>query len=323
MKTNQLRIPLKTILQKKNIVLAVTCLVATVALSGCVENPPDGENPNSFYYSFEDNMQGWSADGTDLDNPPIDWTVEQTTNMSSEGSGSVKLYLNNMNDAGKIWMEKEFSVQPNTVYSVNVSYQFATSDYGQFNLFKIICGVTNTNPETYEDLMFQGDTGHHNDTVQGEYLWLEKDFSFTVQSDENGSLFVNIGVWGSWETPRTYYVDEVNITITEPTVEHLPDLSGSWTISYYDWMDNLTKTANATIDQTNLIITLQIENETIGQGMLMKNDLLPPFNNTDYIITGLDFGGLGINTIYVHNTSYMITELPLCENCNPAVFTRS
>jgi hypothetical protein len=301
--------------------VAITCLFIAVSLTGCVENPPEHSTGTSF--SFHENMQEWQKDGTDLDDPPINWTVEHTTTMAYNGTGAVKLYLNNMNDAGKIWMEKAFAVNPNTAYEITVSYYFATSDYGEFNLFNIICGATTKNPETADDLIFQDDTGHHNESVQDQYLWLEKEYTFTVLSDENGSIYVNIGVWGNWETPRTYYVDEVNITINPLSAENLPDLSGSWTISYYDWMGNLTKTENATIDQENYTVSLNIEGETIAQGMILPNNLLSPFNNTDYLIKDIDFSGLGIDTIYVHNTSYLETEMPLCENCNPAVLTRS
>lgn len=321
MKQNHNQISITHILEKKYIALGMTCLFIAVSLTGCVENPP--EHSTGTRFSFDETMQGWQKDGTDLDDPPINWTVEHTTTMAYNGTGAVKLFLNNMNDAGKIWMEKAFTVTPNTAYEITVNYYFATSDYGEFNLFNIVCGATNTDPETADDLIFQDDTGHHNESIQDEYLWLEKEYTFTVLSDENGSIYVNIGVWGSWETPRTYYVDEVNISIKLLSTENLPDLSGSWTISYYDWMGNLSKTANATINQENYSISLNIEGEFIKEGMILPNNLLPPFNTTDYLIKGIDFGGLGIDTIYVHNTSYLETEMPLCENCNPALLTRS
>ncbi len=299
--------------------LVVAAVVLAVAITGCIDNPPENTDTNDF--SFDEDMQGWEKDGTDLDDPPIEWTVEQTTNKSYNGSGSVKLYLNNLNDAGKIWMERSFDVEPNTMYEVTVSYFFGTADYGEFNLFNIICGVTTTNPETIDDLTFQGDTGHHQDE-QDEYLWLEKEYTFTVLSDDNGALYVSIGVWGNWETPRTYYVDEVNISFNALSVEDFPDLSGNWQIFYHDWTGNVTKSDNVSITQDNYTVILFNDTATLGQGILLQNNQLPPFNTTDFIISGLDFGGLGIDTIYVHNETYLKTELPLCENCNPAVLTR-
>ncbi|MFO8077161.1 MAG: hypothetical protein R6U21_00760, partial [Thermoplasmatota archaeon] len=129
---NHNKIRIKHIFQKKHIALAITCLFIAVSLTGCVENP--SENSTGTRFSFDENMQGWQKDGTDLDDPPINWTVEHTTTMAYNGTGAVKLYLNNMNDAGKIWMEKAFTVTPNTAYEITVSYYFATRDYGEFNL---------------------------------------------------------------------------------------------------------------------------------------------------------------------------------------------
>ena len=30
----------------------------------------------------------------------------------------------------------------------------------------------------------------------------------------DGMIHVVIGVWGTWETPRTYYVDDVRVRLT-------------------------------------------------------------------------------------------------------------
>jgi hypothetical protein len=33
-------------------------------------------------------------------------------------------------------------------------------------------------------------------------------------SDPGGRIHIVIGVWGTWETPRTYYVDNVRLLFT-------------------------------------------------------------------------------------------------------------
>ncbi|MFP3909906.1 MAG: hypothetical protein ACLFVX_08605 [Archaeoglobaceae archaeon] len=192
----------------KIVLLLVTAL--SVALSGCAQEP--SQEPMSYSYSFEEDMQGWISDGTDLDNPPVNWSVERSQELAYEGNSSIMLYLDNMNDAGKIWMEREFDVSPDTLYNVSVSYMFATGDFGDVNLFTIITGVSPVSPEEAGDLAFQEDTGHHLDE-QG-FVWLEKDYNFDVQSSSNGKLYVSIGVWGTWETPRIYFVDDVEVKFT-------------------------------------------------------------------------------------------------------------
>lgn len=296
-------------------------LVGTLFLSGCVNDIPDDTKPSYYFYSFEKDMQGWVPDGTDLFDPPINWSIERSDDRSSVGNYSVKLHLDNMNDAGKIWMERSFELDPNTQYEITIDYDFATRDYGSFNLFRIITGASLTNPETYEDLTFQDDTGHHQDEDIG-YTWVNKSYTVTVQTSDDGIVYVFIGIWGTWTTSRTYYVDSVNISFEQSSTENLPDISGLWTISYYDFMGNLTNTEQATLIQNETSIKMQTSNETLFEGVLLKNNLAFPYNTSEFIITNCDFRGLGIDYIFVYNETTMETNMPLCENCRPASFTK-
>ena len=294
-------------------------IVGTLILSGCID---DNEDMNtSFHYSFEKNMEDWMPDGTDLSDPPINWSIEPTDEQASHENRSIRLYLNNLNDAGKIWMERPFTLEPNKQYELNLSYQFATQDFGDFNLFTIVAGVSTKNPETIEDLMFQDDTGHHQDQDVG-YVWLNKSYTFTIQTNDSGMVYVMIGVWGTWETPRTYYVDNVNISFSTVSLASFPNLSGNWKISYYDFMGNVTNTENVSIIQQNETLQMVSGNETLFSTVIYKNNLASPNDVSEYVILDCDFRGLGIDYIYVYNDSYLKTNLPLCENCQPAVFTK-
>ena len=91
-------------------------------------------------------MDNWTTNGTDLSDPQDSWWINRTTKQSYDGPTSLELTLDNLNDAGKIWIQRPFHVDPSTQYLVTVSYQFGTSDYGM-NLFRIITAVT-TEPPT-------------------------------------------------------------------------------------------------------------------------------------------------------------------------------
>ena len=218
-------------------------------------------------------------------------------------------------------METLFNVTSDTQYEVTVSYTFASRDFGDVNLFTLITGVSTTSPETVEDLMFQGDTGHHQNETQG-FIWMEKHFTFEVHTDQKGEVYVSIGVWGTWETARTYYVDEVNVSFSAVATDDPPAIEGQWMLRYYDWRGNLTKTEYVTIERHDFTVQLLSNSSVLCEGTLIKNNLPMPNTYTDYVLQGCDFGGLGIDLIYVYNSSYMKTELPLCENYNPAIFTR-
>ncbi len=170
--------------------------------------------PHSYFFSFENDMEGWSSNGTDLDNPPVEWSIERTQKMAKDGTISLAFYLDNLNDQGKIWVEQSFVVKPDCLYYVSVEYTFASADFGEINLWQIITGVTKEQPVCRDNLIYQENTSNNSKTDVG-FRWLEKDYDFIIQSDSGGRLWVTIGIWGTWETPRTYYIDNVQITFTE------------------------------------------------------------------------------------------------------------
>lgn len=201
----------KSTLIHLTVVIIILLLILTTAffLQSMITNPDDKD----YFYSFETGMQGWKKDGTDLLNPPINWSVNQSSLMAYNGSYSIQLLLENLNDAGKIWMQRNFTVKPNTEYQVTVSYYFGSADYGDINLFTLITGASTRNPQNADDLIYQGDTGHHQNTTN--LVWMKKNFTFNVQTRSDATIYVYIGVWGTWETTRIYFVDDVSINIKE------------------------------------------------------------------------------------------------------------
>ncbi len=286
------------------------------------QNETGGEGSKNYYfYSFENGMNGWTKNGLDLDHPPINWSVETTTNESYSDNSSVKFYLDNINDAGKIWMEKFFDVEKNSLYDVDVRYKFGTSDFGTVNLFKIITTISVDNISNRDDLVYQGETGNNKESE--EFVWLNKSIDSIIETNENGSIYINIGVWGSHETNRTYYVDDVNITIKKvKPVENTMDLSGNWTLKNYDFLGELTSEQNVTISQNGSSVTIEFEDNTTCTGTVINNTLQNPLVDTDYLIKGCDFGGLDIDTIFIIDENNLKTETPGCETCNPSEFTK-
>ncbi len=304
------------------VIVSVAAVFTVAIFAGCIQNNGKTDDVKEYYeYSFEEGLNGWTANGTDLDNPPINWSVEKTDNISYIGDSSVKFYLENFNDAGKIWMEKVFDVKKNTMYEVSLSYKFGTTDWGEFNLFNIITTISPEKVTKRDDLVYREDTGHH--TENEDLVWLNKTYDSIIETDSDGIVYINIGVWGNWETTRTYYVDDVNISITElETIEEYPDLSGNWTLKNYDFMGNLTGEKNVTLNQNNGEITIEFEMGIPCTGKIVRNTMANPFVETEFIIKGCDFGGLGIDTIFIINETSMKTEMPACETCNPSIFTR-
>lgn len=184
------------------------------ALAACADDSmtgPDGRV--TFETSFETGLDGFASDGTDLDDPPIEWSIERTQEEAAEGAWSLRLDLDNLNDAGKIWIERAFDLEPGSAYDVDVTYAFGTSDFGDINTWTIIAGVDPENPEVVGDLTFQGSTSTGGDEDVG-VVWLDKSHSFTATAGATGELWVSLGVWGTSEFPRTYYLDDIRIEFT-------------------------------------------------------------------------------------------------------------
>jgi len=174
---------------------------------------PGTPAPVTCHSSFERDMDGWVAESTDLDNPPVEWAIERSQDLASDGKTAIRLYLNNMKDAGRIWIERVFDVEPNREYQVHLEYDFATADWGDMNLWAIITGIVPKLPKAKEGLIYQEDTGNNARPEDG-FVWLHKSYDFAVESDQDGKLYIMIGVWGTWETARTYYLDNVKVAIT-------------------------------------------------------------------------------------------------------------
>jgi hypothetical protein len=108
---------------QKGLTLLFTAIIVLL-FQGCLEDIDE----KVYTYSFEHDMQEWKPIGLDLDNPPVTWSINRTNNISFTGTYSLQFYLNNVNDAGKIWIEKQFNITRYRNYNITISYKFATSD---------------------------------------------------------------------------------------------------------------------------------------------------------------------------------------------------
>lgn len=165
-------------------------------------------------FNFESGLGGWVADGTDLDDPPVDFVVEVSDELSVSGDQSVLLQLANFNDAGKIWIEQAFQMPINGVYDVAIEFDFASADFGNVNLWQIVAGAASQNPNDRSHLVVQDETGNGSSTDVG-FRWVEKRYTMTASTDSANLIHIHIGIWGTSEFTRSYFVDDVSLTFTK------------------------------------------------------------------------------------------------------------
>jgi hypothetical protein len=79
------------------------------------------------FFSFEQDFEGWAANGLDLElgSGTIPWSITRSQDMARDGQTSAKLFLDNLNDEGKIWIQRPFTLHPSQTYQVQVRYLIA------------------------------------------------------------------------------------------------------------------------------------------------------------------------------------------------------
>jgi hypothetical protein len=160
---------------------------------------------------FENGFGDWVAEADvplDPANPGhfVEWNITRSTDISSSGQYSLKLFMDGRQDDGTIWIERKIAVQKNVRIHVNVSFNFY-SQHESFNTIAAICAYVGVrNPEAEDDFSVIGNANE----VEG---W--KKYSLTVDIDTGSSeeIWVALGISVRWETYMTYYIDDVDIEL--------------------------------------------------------------------------------------------------------------
>lgn len=164
-------------------------------------------------YSFESGLEGWFGNGVDLTDPIVAWSVQASSDYASSGGSSARLYIDNVNGMAKVWIERAAEVQPGVAYDVDISFDFGTADFGEVNLWRILAGAHTGSPGTAAALTVRDASGNGSASDVG-VQWLPKSYRMRAVSDPGGRIQIVIGVWATWETPRTYYIDNVRLLFT-------------------------------------------------------------------------------------------------------------
>ena len=150
-------------------------------------------------------MDGWSANATELG--PADWSISRNADFWVDGATSLRIDLDNLNGKGAVWIEKGFAVEPRSKYLVTLNYAFSPRN---FTDFRTIVSVFRSPTLTADDLSsaYQGDPFL-------APLWWPQRYEFTIKSKKTSAIYVFIGVKGTKETRREYFIDSVCVTLTK------------------------------------------------------------------------------------------------------------
>jgi hypothetical protein len=163
--------------------------------------------------SFESDLGAWAGRATDLGTPPATWEVVRSGDRASHGSQSSRLRLTSAAGQPKLFIERRYVTEKNQLYKVDVSFDFASSDWTGARPWPMLVGAALDSPTKTGAVITFGDTGNGR-AADEAFVWLPKVFSMDLSSDADGEMFIYIGVTGGSATTRTYYVDNVKATLT-------------------------------------------------------------------------------------------------------------
>ncbi len=196
--------------------ITVASLIPLIAAGSCDVATEPRQLPIEERFTFPDGLGSWEPRVLDVfvGDEEIDWQIEWTEERSVVGTASIRFFADNRSDAAKLWIEYIFDAEPNRDYDVQVAFSFATRDWSDVNLWRIIAGALPKSPESAEDLerVFQGDT-RAGPPPGDTFVWSRRTFDTAVRTQADGRIHIVVGIWGTSEFQRTYYVDDVLLVV--------------------------------------------------------------------------------------------------------------
>jgi hypothetical protein len=158
--------------------------------------------------SFETGFGDWKPD---TDGNARAWSITREQPLMSavppvDGSWQLSYYLDGTYDDGTIWIERTVEVPAGDV-RVDVSFWLKSTTVSSVNTWPVVGYAGPDDPTTEQDLTIIG----HTEESAG---WTKYKFQQDVASKDATKIFVAVGISATWETPRTYPVDLVEITVT-------------------------------------------------------------------------------------------------------------
>lgn len=139
-------------------------------------------------------------------------SVAAATDQASAGVRSVRFDLANPNGQGKVWIMRQVQATPGQSYSAQVSLKLGVAEPAGAAPWKVIAGLQAPEPLLTAQLGFQDETSSA--PGNGAFSWVAKSYTVAAKADDEGRLWLTLGIWGTSPGTRTYWVDEVRVALT-------------------------------------------------------------------------------------------------------------
>lgn len=160
------------------------------------------------FYSFEGSLQGWEPHGLDLQagGPEENWSITSDPAASYDGPSSARFFLDNVNGAGKIWLERTFTLSPPGRYSAHIDFAVRGAKDG-VAADQLIAGILPAPPRNDDALQ----PALRGPGIAG-ITWATRSYDREI---DGGAVTVVLGISGGAPGRILYYLDAVTVALTE------------------------------------------------------------------------------------------------------------
>ncbi|MBW3582050.1 MAG: hypothetical protein KY455_03030 [Euryarchaeota archaeon] len=166
--------------------------------------------------SFETGWGPWAADHQvqceDDGTCTLDWSLERFQGVARSGTWSLENHINGILDDGVVWAEAPLLATPGTPVPVSITFHVLSEVHSDVNNWGVVAYLGEEDPEREDDFTVVGQT----DQGAG---WRTFCHAAVVTPDADGKVWAAFGISVTWETPRTYYLDDVAVGIGEASAD--------------------------------------------------------------------------------------------------------
>jgi hypothetical protein len=195
----------------KTIYIVAAVVIVAAAVSGIILIQPSHKPPTlTISQGFEDGLGDWVA-GADVPADPnhpgqkVNWTINVVTNQSFAGNHSAQFYIDGSQDDGTIWLTRNITLTPNTTKNITIYFQLWSNNESFNTIANAVTHISTKNASTEADFHIIG-------AANQAAGWKNYTYTAQVETGASGNVNVALGISAVWETPMTYYIDDVVVT---------------------------------------------------------------------------------------------------------------
>ena len=158
---------------------------------------------------FENGFGAWTVAGLDTEVSGQASVGEIVEGDGSEGNRSARLRLASPTGTGKLWIERAFMLTPERSYVVSITLDVRALEAGAGEAWRVLAGAHTEPPRSNAVLAIQDAIVPPADTD-----WASHAYTVRADADEEGLLFVAIGVWSVTAGTRSHDFDAIQISFT-------------------------------------------------------------------------------------------------------------